>query len=357
MSRSPILFRCDATPDLGWDFFYLCLTFGAALQRRRRGTYFLVNLSPSTLAGEVSKAGCEWIPSEHPFGSVDDCEATVKEIHRLGAGGVVLAGPNISQEYLRELTGAGASVTVLDIEGNLEFDSQLVVCPFFAPGRNRYRCSGTSQILHGPRYAVVRGIFRRQRPIRSQEPPAPFRAIVALGETDTTGQSVLRTEELLASSRIEKVSVVARPHHPDYMKLIALAEQNPERMEIICEPNEIGTRLARVHFALTGGDAWSIEIACVGIPQFIISQHDRHEANADRMDDEGAAVYLGRASEVNASMLRSAVHDLLSDPTARLAMSRAARQVVDGRGPDRLVTAIEVMLHRDAPAKPVISAA
>jgi len=39
------------------------------------------------------------------------------------------------------------------------------------------------------------------------------------------------------------------------------------------------------------------------------------------------------------------VQELLADPLERQAMSRCARQLIDGRGPDRLVTALEVLLH------------
>jgi hypothetical protein len=39
------------------------------------------------------------------------------------------------------------------------------------------------------------------------------------------------------------------------------------------------------------------------------------------------------------------VQNLLTDPLERQAMARCGRNLIDGRGPDRLVTALEVMLH------------
>jgi hypothetical protein len=48
---------------------------------------------------------------------------------------------------------------------------------------------------------------------------------------------------------------------------------------------------------------------------------------------------------VTPSMLRQAVQNLLMDPSERQAMARCGRMLIDGRGPDRLVTALEVMLH------------
>ena len=55
MNRDPILFRVDGTPRLGWEQLARCLTFAAALQRRRRPTYFLSDLEPASLALSIKR--------------------------------------------------------------------------------------------------------------------------------------------------------------------------------------------------------------------------------------------------------------------------------------------------------------
>ena len=83
----------------------------------------------------------------------------------------------------------------------------------------------------------------------------------------------------------------------------------------------------------------------MGIPQLIVVQSDLHWPTAQRLEDEGVAVCLGRRENLTPVALRQAVQNLLMDPAERQAMARCGRQLVDGRGPDRLVTALEVMLH------------
>ena len=51
-TRGPIVFRCDGTPERGWEPLYRCLSLAAALQRRRRGTHFFSYLDPLSLAPE-----------------------------------------------------------------------------------------------------------------------------------------------------------------------------------------------------------------------------------------------------------------------------------------------------------------
>ena len=53
----------------------------------------------------------------------------------------------------------------------------------------------------------------------------------------------------------------------------------------------------------------------------------------------------GGHANVSAATIRQAVVSLLSDPLERQTMARAGRRLIDGRGPDRLVTALEVVLY------------
>ena len=344
MNRAPILFRCDATASQGYESFYQCLAYAAALQRRRRGTYFLSQLQPNTLLSAIQKGGNEWRPSDFPLGCPEDLNQTLATIDHLQAGAVVVADPNVSSDYLHAIAKSGVLLVVIDAQAGVTVPPSVVVNPLLAPNGDSYNAAPGSQMLLGARYALVRPFIRRLRPMRSQEPPAPFRALVAFGDDDLRGQVMLRTKELLAVSRVEKIDVALRAQHPAMMDLVALAEANPERLEVVTEPAEISLRLSRCHFALTSGDGWALELACIGVPQLMLVQSPWHMMNAQRLDDEGAAVNLGDCDSVTPVQLRQAVQSLLSEPRERANMARCGRKLIDGRGPDRLVNALEVML-------------
>src|SRR5262249_34129031 len=72
MNRDPILFRVDGTPQRGWENLARCLTLAAALQRRRRPTYFLAQLEPASLAFAVKRVGNDWLPANGPAGTAED---------------------------------------------------------------------------------------------------------------------------------------------------------------------------------------------------------------------------------------------------------------------------------------------
>lgn len=343
--RGPILFRCDGTTEHGWEPFYQCLSLAAALQRRRRGTHFFSYLDPLSLATVVNRGNNDWVPAEQPLGTPGDLEATLRQVRRLNASAVVTAGTGLSPEYVAALRETGALVLVFDSTAGMKFPADLVVNPLLAPSKRAYSVEPGCQTLLGRRFALCRGVFRRQRTIRATEPPQPYRALVAFGDDDLTGQALRRTRELLEIERIAKVSVAVRTHHAQYEELKQLASDSGGRVEVITESKELMTRLVRVHFALTSGDGWALELCVVGIPQLVMSQTTRHGLNGKRMDEEGLATFLGSAADVTFDQLKEGVDLLLDDEMERKGMTRCGRNLIDGRGPDRIVNGLEIMLH------------
>jgi len=356
MNRDPILIRVDATPRTGYERLTRCLTLAAALQRRRRTAHFLSQLEPGSLGLPIKRIGNAWLEADNPVGSADDAREVIQEIRRLKPAAVIVDDANVSEDYLARLAAAGPMLVSLDHLASIQFPSQLIINPLLGPGRENYEFNAGAQVLLGQRYAVVRPEIRRMRPQRSQE-PAPlalpntkgpgnqFRALVALGEDDPHQQAMELAKVMLNMPRIGRVDVVVRSFHPDMEKLQALAAANPERLEIAVEPAEVVARIVRCHFAITSGSGWSLELACVGVPQLLIVQSEAHWPTARRLEDEGCATCLGWHENVSAQTIRQAVQNLLTDPLERQAMARCGRKLIDGRGPDRLVTALEVMLH------------
>ncbi len=348
VKRGPILFRCDGTPLTGWEPLHQCLTLAAALQRRRRGTHFLSYLEPLSLAQTIHRGNNDWTPAETRLGEHDDAERTCREIRRVNAAAVVVAGHNVTRGYLDTLRATGAMVLAIDSTGGIEHTSQLVLNPLLGPAMKAYTFERGTQLLLGRKFALVRGLFRRQRTIRATEQPGAFRALVAFGDDDAGDQALPRTEQLLDMPKVDKVSVFCRPHHPRYHEMQDFCDGKKGRVEVVTEAKEMMTRLVRGHIAVSGGCGWALELACVGIPQLTLPARAGHMLNAKRLDDEGAGTFVGPAADVSFDALHEAVNIVLDDRMERLGMSRCGRNLVDGRGGDRVVNGIEILLHAPA---------
>jgi spore coat polysaccharide biosynthesis predicted glycosyltransferase SpsG len=355
MTRDPLLIRVDATAAKGYERLARCLTLAAAVQRRRRPVHFLSQLEPNSLAMPIKRGGNDWVNMSHAAGTAADCPEVVQEIHRLRPAAVVVDEADVSHDYLAELSRAGVLVIPIDHLAMIRFPSPLVINPLLGPSRESYEFSPRTQLLLGRRYALVRPEIRRNRAARAQEPPplaiangktvtGQFRALVSLGEDDPNRQVLELARLLLNTPKVGKVDVAVRREHPDMDALLAMKEASPDRFDLALEPAEVASRVSRCHFAITGGGGWSLELACVGVPQLMILQYEAHWPNAQRLEEEGCASCLGWHENVSPQTIRLAVQNLLSDPLERQAMARCGRKLIDGRGPDRLVTALEILL-------------
>jgi spore coat polysaccharide biosynthesis predicted glycosyltransferase SpsG len=356
MNRAPVLFRVDAGPPVGYESLYRCVTFAAALQRRRRPAHFLSQLDPNFLAMTVKRGGNDWIAAANDAGTADDLADTIREVRRLQPAAVVVDAAAVTEDYLNGLRQTGVLVMSFDTRAEIAFPSRLVVNPLLGPSLEAYEHGRGTQLLLGRRYALIRPEIRRVRPLRAREPVQPFRALVALGDDDVNNRSAELAKALLNCPRVARVDVAVRPTHRDLANLKALAEQCPERLAILSEPGEVPPRVVRCHFAVTAGNSWSLELACVGVPQLMIVQSELHWPTAQRLEEEGAATCLGWHDSVSAVTLRQAVNDLLGDALERQAMARCGRKLIDGRGLDRLVTALEMLLHKSPQAEMQIAA-
>jgi spore coat polysaccharide biosynthesis predicted glycosyltransferase SpsG len=343
--RGPILFRLDATQAEGWEAFYQALSLAAAMQRRRRGTHFFSYLDPLSLATVIHRGNNDWTPAEQLLGSDNDLNLTLAQVRKLQPSAVIVAGKNVTTEYLEAIRKTGVMVLALDSVPGVRYPSGIVVNPLLAPSMKAYRYDAGTQLLLGRRFALVRGVFRRQRTIRATEQPGPFRALVMFDDDDAGVQTLERTQQLLEMPKVDKVSIFCKTHHAQYDELRDFCDDNKARVEIVTETKEMMTRLVRSHFALTSGDSGALELCCVGIPQLMLPTKPAHLLNAKRMDDEGAGTFLGAAMDVSFNQLHDAVNIVLDDPMERLGMNRCGRNLIDGRGGDRIVNGLEIVLH------------
>jgi hypothetical protein len=60
---------------------------------------------------------------------------------------------------------------------------------------------------------------------------------------------------------------------------------------------------------------------------------------------------------VSAQTIRQGVQNLITDALERKSMARCGRKLIDGRGPDRLVNAMEILLAGESKKKTVRLAA
>jgi len=101
-------------------------------------------------------------------------------------------------------------------------------------------------------------------------------------------------------------------------------------------PAALAACMAQAEVVITYGGMRAMEAACVGTPSVVVHRNRGEKLNADGLAEVGAAV-------ISAESQAERMADILlnSPPEVRERMSRAALDLVDGRGCERVADAIE----------------
>ena len=98
--------------------------------------------------------------------------------------------------------------------------------------------------------------------------------------------------------------------------------------------------MLRSDLAITSGGLTKYETAVTGTPSIIISHFDREAAAAKEFEKGGTTLHLGLVSEVDEEDIVRAIERLLEDYALRVDMSQKGRNLVDGKGVERITAEI-----------------
>jgi spore coat polysaccharide biosynthesis predicted glycosyltransferase SpsG len=222
----------------------------------------------------------------------------------------------------------------------------LVINPMLGKVARDYDAVAGCQIVTGERYAMIRSEFRRARGMRGAEPGGPPRALVALGGGDVVDDSIACVKAIMKSGKIDSVDVALGAAPRNNPKISAMADQFGDKLSFTFDAKDLGVRMSKAHVMVTGAGNTSLEAACVGIPMILVARGARQAANANWLEDCGVAHRTGDAGKIDLDKLQGTVEMIMEDNFERKTLSRAGRKLIDGRGPDRIVTATEVLVRR-----------
>lgn len=196
------------------------------------------------------------------------------------------------------------------------------------------------RVLTGPQYALLRPEFSAMRPYslkRRQTQPALRQLLVTMGGVDlpnATGQvlQALKNCALPAECRITVVMGLTAPWLPDVQ---ALAKEMPWSTEVVVNVSDMARRMADSDLAIGAAGSSSWERCCLGVPTLMVVLADNQRAGAKALDATLAARWLGTVSDIS-RQLPIAVVDAM-DADCLNQMSLAASTITEGQGAEKIL--------------------
>ena len=137
------------------------------------------------------------------------------------------------------------------------------------------------------------------------------------------------------------LDVVIGPFFDNAQAIERAAAQSLDRVVIHYDPQDMRTLMVEADIAITGGGQTTYELAASGTPAVAICLADNQAANLAGLAQAGTLDYCGSARDDDLGVkIDAALKVLAADVKRRQEMSARGRQLVDGRGAQRVAQAI-----------------
>jgi UDP-2,4-diacetamido-2,4,6-trideoxy-beta-L-altropyranose hydrolase len=337
-----MLVRTDGSPSIGMGHAMRCLALAEAHHETGGQSVFLMAEPPDAFARRASSRGAEVRPLTGPLGSAEDLARTLAVADAVGAGWIVLDGYHFDGDYQAGLISAGARVLALDDHGQAgRYSAQLVLNQNAGAEERLYRDRGPgTRLLLGPRFALLREEFRLWSASRPTVPARVRRVAVTLGGSDPDNVSDRVLEGLAAVPGPLEVLLLIGAANPHLTALEDAAKRCPHPVEVLVDVRDMAGRLGGADLAVAAAGVTALELARVGTPHLAIVLADNQLPGAEALARDGIVVNLGWQADVTAESIGAAVAALADDAERRAEMSRRGRELVDGRGAERVLAAM-----------------
>lgn len=337
--RGRVIFRVDASAEIGVGHLLRCRTLAAAMAIRNWEIGFACGPSTLQLASALTADGYNI--------AIMPLEVTQEPVvmRRAWPGG---ADALIIDHYQRDHVYEAACrpwanrVVAVDDAPKRRHNVDLLLDQTLGRSPAEYRewVSANTHIAVGSEYILLRPEIRESR-IESAKVPAVARnLIVTFGSSDTYNLTA-RALAALGDPRLRDVSatVILGPGNP---RRDALLSNAPSNARLVADPVDFAGIVARADIALTGSGTTCWELSFLGIPAVLVTDSIGNVAQS--LHAAGAARWLGLQSEVIPSAMADALALLVTDAAQRHAMAKAGRNLVDGKGSERTAALIEKVI-------------
>lgn len=356
-----IVFRVDASLDIGTGHVMRCLTLADALREQGAECHFICREHPGNLLGQIHESrftttallkgesgfqpttvddeslpvhaawlGCDWR---------SDADATREVVQPIQPDWLIVDHYALAREWEEALQGCYRKLMVIDDLADRAHTADIVVDQTLGRHPDDYaeQVQATTVRLTGSRYALLRPEFAQWRAAaltRRTGQCTPHHLLINLGGVD-------------AASNMPRILAVAADYWAGPIKAgpitVVMGAASPalaEVRQIIHDTHgitlEIGTTdmaglLSKADLAIgaAGTSAW--ERCALGLPTLMLTCADNQRQIAEALHDAGAAIKLGDAHQLKAADLHRAL-DAIVEPETYQRMCWNAANVCDGYG-------------------------
>lgn len=331
-----------------------CLALAEALRRRGAQVLFISREYPGNAFSAITRFGfalerlqaCTEVnrPEELMMEWNHDAHETAAALQRraskAGWDWLILDHYGLDAQWEKRMMPFVGAIGVIDDLANREHRCTVLVDQNLQHGSaRRYaeRVPAECHLLLGPRYALLRSEFLRERRRQKRRARAQGqRLCISFGGTDPTNTTV-RVLHAIAHARLAdwRVDVIVGAHH-GALQAVSRAAHRHGNCKLHVNPADLARIVANADLAIGGAGVSLWERCCLGVPSMVVAQAENQVALARAAAGAGVASYLGPAADVSIARWATALRKETGALRRRQCMARRAAALVDGFGAERV---------------------
>jgi UDP-2,4-diacetamido-2,4,6-trideoxy-beta-L-altropyranose hydrolase len=340
LSRTLII-RADASARIGTGHMMRCLALSQAWRRSGGSIIFVSAESTDALEARLAEEGIQSVRTSVTPGSSQDAIDTAQIARSQKATWIVADSYNFGVDFQRRIQAEGLRLLFIDDYGHAgEYVADLILNQNLAADANLYaQREPHTQLLLGPRYALLRDEFRRWRNWHREIPAIARKVLVTLGGSDPNNMTIKVVHALQQLPHVE-AKIVVGGSNPHIQPLRSSIASHQSTIELLVNAKNMPELMAWADMAVAAGGSTTWELAFMGLPTVVMVLAENQAASAQRLHDVGAVFSVGRADECVPEVLANVLNDLMQDALRRRIQSECGRMLVDGCGVERVTEVI-----------------
>jgi UDP-2,4-diacetamido-2,4,6-trideoxy-beta-L-altropyranose hydrolase len=364
-----ILFRTDASRQIGTGHVMRCLTLADALQTGGAQCHFICREHSGNLIAQIRQRGFAVSALPNSLKELEpndptNCDqsnystwlgvdwATDAAQTKVSVGGSVIDWLIVDHYALdarweRALRPVCRKLMAIDDLADRPHECDLLLDQNLGRDARDYSqfVSDVCTVLAGPYYALLRPefAFLRGRSLRRRVIPQLKNVLITMGGVDQ-GNATGKVLEVLQTCALPEdlcITIVMGSHAPWLESVQLLAKKMARPTTVKVNVINMADLMADSDLAIGAAGSTSWERCCLGLPAIIVVQADNQQLIANALELIGAA----KVSSVfgGTKLLHEQISKVLSDISGLQRMSVSASKVTDGCGADRVAARLREM--------------
>jgi len=334
VGRPRILFRADASAEIGIGHVMRCLTLARAA-REEGGAPMLVSRCSAGLPHALArKAGVPMMELADDLDAAADADATCEIGRQAGAALVVVDHYGLGEDQWRRMA-IESPLVVIDDAGRAEIGNCASIVLNHNVGVDESWYPEAPVVLVGPRYLLVRGAVTAMRP---REPRTQHGRVddvlVTMGGSDPHHGTLVVLDALRSVAGDYRIGVIVGPAF-EHAALVEETASRDGRVRLHKGDADFPALLMRADLVVTAGGGTVYECACLGLPALVLQTADNQAGVCSAMARLGAIELVGSVESTTVDELAKRAAELIADGDRRTELSGLGFELVDGRGASR----------------------